>query len=73
MRDGPESGLALIDALVEQGELADYHLLYSARAALLTRSGAAEEAAQSYERALALATHQSERKFLERQLASVRG
>src|SRR4029077_11761912 len=34
MRDGPETGLALIDAILERGELLDYHLAHSARADL---------------------------------------
>ena len=68
MVDGPESGLALIDALAASGELDDYHLLHAARADLLRRVGSKLEAAQSYTRALALVTNQSERRFLERRL-----
>jgi RNA polymerase sigma-70 factor (ECF subfamily) len=37
MRDGPLAGLALIDAILARGELADYHLAHAARADLLWR------------------------------------
>ncbi|MEP6636347.1 MAG: RNA polymerase sigma factor [Acidobacteriota bacterium] len=71
MRDGPSAGLALIDALAASGELDDYHLLHAARADLLRRMGSSTEAAQSYRRALVLATNESERRFLERRLREV--
>ncbi len=35
MRDGPAAGLALIDAILARGELADYHFAHSARGDLL--------------------------------------
>jgi RNA polymerase sigma-70 factor (ECF subfamily) len=69
MVDGPRPALAIIDELA--GELEQYHLLHSARADLLRRAGAFEEAARSYERALALVTNESERRFLERRLHEV--
>jgi RNA polymerase sigma-70 factor (ECF subfamily) len=56
MRDGPEAGLALIDAILARGELAGYHLAHSAKADLCRRLGRVPEATASYERALALAT-----------------
>jgi RNA polymerase sigma-70 factor (ECF subfamily) len=62
MADGPERGLALIDAI---GGLDGYHLLHSARADLLRRLGRAEEARAAYERALELAANPVERAFLE--------
>lgn len=68
MRDGPEVGLARIDALLAQGELADYHLAHSARADLCRRLGRAAEARAAYERALALTRQEPERRFLERRL-----
>lgn len=71
MADGPQFGLALIDALAASGQLNDYHLLHAARADLLRRSGAAREAAKSYGQALTLATNESERRFLERRLTEV--
>ncbi|MCI0375994.1 MAG: RNA polymerase sigma factor [Gemmataceae bacterium] len=71
MADGPQAALALIDALAADGELDAYHLLHAARADLLRRLGANREAAQSYARALALVTNDSERRFLERRLREV--
>ena len=71
MADGPQSGLALVDALLESGELADYHLLPAVRADLLQRLGRRAEAAASYREALALASTASERTHLERRLAEV--
>jgi RNA polymerase sigma-70 factor (ECF subfamily) len=67
MVDGPQPALAIIDALAA-GDLKNYHLLHAARADLLRRMGSAEEAASSYRRALALATNDSERRFLKRRL-----
>ena len=72
MVDGPQPALALIDALAAAGDLDGYHLLHAARADLLRRVGSSEEAAQSYARALALATNDSERRFLKRRLHEVR-
>ena len=71
MLDGPEPALGLIDALAAEGDLDDYHLLHAARADLLRRIGSSTEAAKSYTRALALATNDSERRFLERRLREV--
>ncbi len=68
MRDGPEAGLALIDALFAHGELTDYHLAHSARADLCRRLGRATEARVSYQRALALTQQEPERRFLEKRL-----
>jgi len=68
MRDGPAAGLALIDAILERGELADYPLAHAARADLCRRLGRTEEARSAYERALDLAKQEPERRFLERRL-----
>jgi RNA polymerase sigma-70 factor (ECF subfamily) len=73
MVDGPERGLALIDRLAADGTLDRYHLLHAARADLLRRMGAHADAAVSYERALALAGNESERRYLEKRLREVRG
>jgi RNA polymerase sigma-70 factor (ECF subfamily) len=70
MVDGPAAALATVDVLA--GALDRYHLLHSARADLLRRLGALGDAAQSYERALALVTNDAERRFLERRLRQVR-
>jgi RNA polymerase sigma-70 factor (ECF subfamily) len=71
MVEGPRPALAIIDALVAAGDLDHYHLLHPARADLLRRSGSSVEAAESYKRALALVTNNSERRFLERRLSEV--
>jgi RNA polymerase sigma-70 factor (ECF subfamily) len=71
MRDGPAEGLALIDALLAHGDLADYYLAHSARADLCRRLGRADEARTSYERALELTKQGPERRFLERRLAEL--
>ena len=72
MRDGPEVGLAQVDAILARGELADYHLAHSARAELCRRLGRIPEAVAAYDRALALATQAPERRFIERRLAELR-
>jgi RNA polymerase sigma-70 factor (ECF subfamily) len=71
MADGPGPALALIDQLAATDNLANYHLLHAARADLLRRLGSPVEAAKSYQRALALVTNDSERRFLERRLREV--
>ena len=71
MRDGPAEGLTVMDALLKRRELADYHLAHAARADLHRRLGRKAEARASYERALALARQEPERRFLERRLAAL--
>ncbi|HLW46345.1 MAG TPA: RNA polymerase sigma factor [bacterium] len=71
MRDGPEAGLALIDALLARGNLTEYHLAHAARADLCRRLGRVAEARASYERALVLTRQDPERRFLERRLAEL--
>lgn len=68
MHDGPEAGLRQIDAILERGDLKDYHLAYSARAELCRKTGRTSEARTSWERALALAQQDPERRFIERKL-----
>jgi RNA polymerase sigma-70 factor, ECF subfamily len=71
MRDGPEAGLALIDAILARGDLAEYHLAHAARADLCRRLGRKAEARASYERALDLTQQEPERRFLERRLTEL--
>jgi RNA polymerase sigma-70 factor, ECF subfamily len=68
MRDGPEAGLAVIDDILANGDLADYHLAHAARADLCRRLGRTAEARESYERALDLAIQEPERRFLHKRL-----
>ncbi len=72
IQSGPNAGLELIDAIVEQGDIPDYYLLHSARADLLRRLGRFAEAEAAYTRALALARQEPERRFLARRLAEIR-
>jgi RNA polymerase sigma-70 factor (ECF subfamily) len=71
MRDGPAAGLALIDAILARGDLQDYHLAHAARADLCRRLGRTAQARASYERAVALARQEPERRFLERRLSEL--
>ncbi|HTK76717.1 MAG TPA: sigma-70 family RNA polymerase sigma factor [Gemmataceae bacterium] len=68
MRDGPQAGLALIDDILASGDLSDYHLAHAARADLCRRMGRTADARISYERALALAKQEPERRFLQKRL-----
>jgi RNA polymerase sigma-70 factor, ECF subfamily len=73
MRDGPQAGLALIDAILARGDLADYQLAHSARADLYRRLGRTDEARASYRRALELTRQEPQRRFLERRLRELEG
>jgi RNA polymerase sigma-70 factor (ECF subfamily) len=72
MRDGPEAGLAHIDAVLEQGELANYYLAHSARADMYRRLGRTAEARASYEKALALTQQEPERQFLQARIRQLK-
>ena len=71
MRDGPEAGLDLIDAILERGDLVEYHLAHAARAELCRRSGRMSDAKNAFERALSLARQEPERRFLTRRLSEI--
>jgi RNA polymerase sigma-70 factor, ECF subfamily len=71
MRDGPEAGLSLVDALFQRGVLDDYHLAHAARADLLRQLDRAAEARSAYERALELARTEPERRFLAGRIADL--
>jgi RNA polymerase sigma-70 factor (ECF subfamily) len=68
MSEGPQRGLALIEAL---RSLDNYHLLHAARADLLRRLGSRQAAAEAYRRALALTANGVERAYLDRRLAAL--
>jgi RNA polymerase sigma-70 factor (ECF subfamily) len=72
MRDGPAAGLAVVEAILARGELKDYHLAHAARADLYRRLGRSAEARASYERALALARQEPERRFIQQRLTQLR-
>ena len=71
MRDGPEAGLALVDAILNRGDLADYHLAHAARADLCRRLGRFDEARISYRNALERTQQEPERRFLEGRLRDI--
>ena len=72
MCDGPEAGLAHIDAVLEHGELANYYLAHSARADMYRRLGRTAEARASYEKALALTQQEPERQFLQERIRQLK-
>jgi RNA polymerase sigma-70 factor, ECF subfamily len=71
MRDGPAAGLAIVEAIMADGDLDGYHLAHSARADLCRRVGRIADARTSYQRALALVRQEPERRFLERRLSEL--
>jgi RNA polymerase sigma-70 factor, ECF subfamily len=72
MSEGPERGLSLIDDLLAREHLSHYHLAHSARADLCRRLGRIPEARAWYEKALALAAQESDRRFLARRLEELK-
>ena len=71
MADGPEAGLALVEALESAGSLTGYHLLPATRADLLRRLDRVDEASSAYREALDLASSDAERRYLSRRLAEI--
>lgn len=64
MAEGPAAGLALADALLEEGKLQGYHWLPSVRADLLAKLGRREEARREFERAAGMTANSRERALL---------
>lgn len=71
MHDGPERGLAVMDALLARGALPDYQLAHAARADLLRRLGRQRDALDAYQRALQLTAQAPQRRFLQRRIAEL--
>jgi RNA polymerase sigma-70 factor (ECF subfamily) len=71
MRDGPEAGLAEVDALLDAGQLLDYRFAHATRAELCRRLGRFDDARDAYRQALALTRQAAERRFLEGRLAAL--
>jgi RNA polymerase sigma-70 factor, ECF subfamily len=71
MRDGPAAGLALVDGILERGDLRDYRLAHAARAEFCRQLGRPDDARASFERALALTRQGPERRFIERRIAEL--
>jgi RNA polymerase sigma-70 factor (ECF subfamily) len=68
---GPEAGLAAVEELATEPQLAGYHYLAATRAAFLRRQGRLPEAALAYQEALLLADNEVERAFLAARLREV--
>jgi len=66
MAEGPEAGLALVDALRDERKLAGYHLLPSVRGDLLFKLGRRDEARLEFERAASLTGNARESELLRR-------
>jgi RNA polymerase sigma-70 factor (ECF subfamily) len=72
MRDGPAAGLAIVEAILDRGDLAEYRFAHAARADMYRRLGRAREARSSYDRALALTQQGAERRFLAARIAELK-
>ena len=68
MRDDVGSGLSIIDAILNRGDLQDYYLAHSARGEFLRRLGNREQAKLAFERALSLTQQEAERRFLRNKI-----
>ena len=71
MEHGPLAGLALVDNLLQRGELQDYHLAHSARGEFCRQLGRFDEARRAYEKALSLTQQAPEKRFITRRLAEL--
>jgi RNA polymerase sigma-70 factor (ECF subfamily) len=71
MRDGPEAGLRIVDVLLDNGPLVDYHSAHAARAEFARRSDRINLAVESYRRAIELVSQEPEKRYLERKLAEI--
>ena len=65
MAFGPAEALAIVDALVEGGELESYHLLFAVRGDLLVKLGRVGEARGEFERAASLTRNERERRLMQ--------
>jgi RNA polymerase sigma-70 factor (ECF subfamily) len=72
MRDGPQAGLDIIDAILARGDLADYQPAHAARAEFYRVLGRAEEAQNAYEQAIALTHQEPQRRFLQKRVGALR-
>ncbi len=71
MRDGPEGWLAIIDTILQRGELHQYTLAHSARGEFLLRLGKNDLARDAFQTALGLTSQASELRFLAKKLAKL--
>jgi predicted RNA polymerase sigma factor len=61
---GPEAGLAVVEPLLSEPSMKNYHLLPSVRGDLLSKVGRRDEARAEFERAAALTRNAKERALL---------
>jgi RNA polymerase sigma-70 factor (ECF subfamily) len=71
LAEGPAEGLAALDELGAEPQLAGYGYLASARADFLRRLGRTDEARLAYQEALLLTENEVERYFLEGRLRAL--
>jgi predicted RNA polymerase sigma factor len=64
MAVGPQAGLEVVDQLIAEQALANYHLLPSVRGDFLAKLGRNEEACAEFARAAALTQNARERELL---------
>ncbi|MFT0867381.1 RNA polymerase sigma factor [Pseudomonas sp. CAM1A] len=67
-RDGAQAGLQAVEAILQRGELGDYHLAHAARAELHRQLGNLDQARDAWRQALALTRQGPERRHIERRL-----
>jgi RNA polymerase sigma factor (sigma-70 family) len=73
MAFGPQAGLDLVDQLLDEPALKNYHLLPSVRADFLTRLGRLDEAKVEFERAAAMTRNERERALLLSRATAIAG
>jgi len=66
---GAAEGLAALDTLKDDAQLAEYQPYWAARAALLARIGDTQAAAEAYQRAIGLESDPAVRRFLQAELS----
>ena len=69
---GAAAGLTALDALVADPRLTEYQPYWAARAGLLARTGAANDADQAYQLAIGLESDPAVRRFLQERRAALR-
>jgi RNA polymerase sigma-70 factor, ECF subfamily len=70
---GPEAGIEIADALMQDGSLRNYHLLPAVRGDLLEKLGRFDEARAEFERAAALTRNGRERELMKKRAAALMG
>jgi RNA polymerase sigma factor (sigma-70 family) len=73
MAEGPQAALDIVDRLVQESALKNYHLLGSVRGDLLHKLGRHAEACAAFEAAALLAGNKRERELLKRRAAEAAG